>query len=215
MITRRPILAGLAALCAIPAIAAAAPPVANAAPVITMLGDSITAGYGLNAKDALPARLQDALTAQGLKATVRAAGVSGDTTAAGLARLDFSVQKDTTLCVVELGGNDYLQSVDPSRIAANLTTIAMRLKARGIPVVILAGHTPAGSSGAYGRKFAAAFATAAKQTGATLLPDFLDGILDTPRLRQGDGIHPNAEGAKVLADRLAPTIARLVHARKV
>src|SRR5665213_275984 len=100
--------------------------------VVTILGDSITAGYGLSAAAALPARLQAALAGTGAPARVRGAGVSGDTTAGGLARLDFSVQGDTDVCVVALGGNDLLQGLDPQVTQANLSRIVRRLKARRI-----------------------------------------------------------------------------------
>ncbi|RYG09812.1 MAG: arylesterase, partial [Caulobacteraceae bacterium] len=104
--------------------------------IITMLGDSITAGYGLAAADALPAQLEIALQALGLSVRVRSAGVSGDTTAGGLARVDFSVQDDTDLCIVALGGNDMLQGVDPSATRHNLDQIIRRLKARDIPILL-------------------------------------------------------------------------------
>ena len=205
MITRRLLLASPVPLFVLPSLA-----IAQSRPVITMLGDSITAGLGLPAKDALPAQLQDALMGLGLAATVRAAGVSGDTTAGALARVDFSVQPDTTLCIVELGGNDYLQSVDPKQIRANLTAIARKLKARRIKVLILGGNLPGRQSGGYGKAFNAAFESAAKDTGVALLPDFLNGIFETRGLRQADGLHPNAKGVKVLAHRLAPAAAKLI-----
>jgi acyl-CoA thioesterase-1 len=202
MSTRRSLLAAL--------IFAAAPAAraAPARPVVTLLGDSITAGLGLAAKDALPARLQADLAGQGVAAEVRAAGVSGDTTAGGLARVDFSVQPDTRLCVVELGANDYLQSVDPRDICANLTALVRRLKARGIGVVLVAGRAPAASSGSYGRAFNAVFPEVARATGAVLAPDFLVGVSDNPALKQADGLHPDAAGVRLIAQRLAPVVAR-------
>ena len=109
--------------------------------VITILGDSITAGYGLPASAALPVQLQAQLRKLGSNALVRGAGVSGDTTAGGLARVDFSVQRDTDVCLVALGGNDLLQGIDPKRTQANLDKIVARLKARKIGVV-LAGLAP-------------------------------------------------------------------------
>ncbi len=110
----------------LPLIAAAPKP-----PVVTVLGDSITAGLGLPAKDAMPAQLQAALARKGVAATVRAAGVSGDTSGGGLARVGFSVADDTTVCVVALGGNDLLQGVEPAQTKANLRGILTKLKARG------------------------------------------------------------------------------------
>jgi acyl-CoA thioesterase-1 len=200
MFTRRFLAAALACLAVDPAFAASRPP------VVTILGDSITAGLGLPAQDALPARLQAALKARGVDATVRGAGVSGDTTAGGLARLDFSVQADTKVCVVELGANDYFQSVEPRQIEANLTAIVKRLKARGVRMVLAANRAPKGS-GAYGRAFDAVFAAVARSTGAALAPDLLSGVLDQPGFRQADGIHPNAAGVTIIVGRLAPLVA--------
>jgi acyl-CoA thioesterase-1 len=176
-------------------------------PVVTILGDSITAGYGLAAAEALPARLQAELARIGSPMIVRGAGVSGDTTAGGLARVDFSVQSDTKVCVVELGGNDFLQSVSPREIEANLTAIIKRLKARDIRVVMAASTAPQGA-GAYGRQFDAAFIRAARRGGATLAPDLLAGVLDRPGFRQVDGIHPNAAGVLIMARRLAPFVIK-------
>jgi acyl-CoA thioesterase I len=202
MITRRIIISGLALAWVPPAFAASEKP-----PIITILGDSITAGLGLDAKDALANRLRESLDMRGIKAVVRGAGVSGDTTAGGLGRLDFSVEADTTVCIIELGGNDYLQSVTPNQIQANLVEIVNRLQARNVRVIIAAGLAPKNAAGAYGRDFDAAFVAAAKATGATLIPDWLNTALANPAWRQADGIHPNADGVKVLAEALAPAVA--------
>jgi len=205
MMTRRHIFLALGATTAFPAMAA---PVRT--PVVTLLGDSITAGLGLPAKDALPAKLQSALTTSGHAVVVRAAGVSGDTTAGGLARLDFSVQNDTRICIVELGGNDYLQSVDPKIIQSNLTQIVTRLRQRGMKVIVLGGKAPMGSAGAYGRAFNAAFLAVGKVHGVVIVPDFLGGVLGDSSLVQQDGVHPNAAGVRLLVDRLAPIVKRLL-----
>src|ERR1700722_12992569 len=127
---RRRLILALAASAAPPALAAAAPP------VVTILGDSITAGLGLPAAAALPAQLGLALARLGVATTVRGAGVSGDTSGDGLARLDFSVQADTAVCLVALGGNDLLQGIDPKAMRASLDAIVRRLKARRIGVVL-------------------------------------------------------------------------------
>ncbi len=203
MITRHFLIAAVVLLAAFPAAAAPKPP------VVTILGDSITAGLGLAAGDALPARLQAALKGLGVNAVVRGAGVSGDTTAGGLARLDFSVQPDTTLCVVELGANDYFQSVEPPQMQTNLIAIVKRLKARGVRVVLAANKAPKGS-GAYGRAFDAVFPAVARSTGATLASDILSGVIDQPGFRQADGVHPNAAGVMIIARRLAPIAAAML-----
>lgn len=188
----------------------AAPPPQSQAPgdrpVVALLGDSITAGYGLPAKDALPAQLEAALAAAGTPARVRAAGVSGDTTAGALARVDFSIQDDTDLCVVALGGNDLLQGIEPATMRANLEGIITRLKARNIPV-LLAGMQAPPSYGAYATDFAAVFEGLARDHDVALYPFLLDGVALDPALNQDDGIHPNAAGVKVIAQRLAPAVA--------
>ena len=181
---------------------------AKAPPVVTLLGDSITAGYGLPAGAALPAQLQIALTKLGVSATVRGAGVSGDTTADGLARADFSVQADTAVCVVALGGNDLLQGLDPKTTRANLTAIARRLKARRIRTVVAGLAAPRAIGSAYARDYDAVFPAVARDTGAMLYPDLLAGVGRMPGLNQADGIHPNAAGVKIIAARLAPVVAR-------
>jgi acyl-CoA thioesterase-1 len=183
------------------------------APVVTILGDSITAGYGLPAADALPAQLQAALDRLKVSASVRGAGVSGDTSAAGLARVDFSVQPDTALCVIELGANDYLQSVPPAVTKANLTALVRRLKARRIGVLIAGGTAPARTSGGYAKSFDAMFPEVAKAEHVLLEPDFLAGVEADPRLKQADGLHPNAAGVRVIADRLAKAVANTLASR--
>jgi acyl-CoA thioesterase-1 len=189
-------------------VAAAGPALGAPRWVVTILGDSITAGYGLAEADALPARLEAALARVGVPARVRGAGVSGDTTAAGLARLGFSVQADTRLCIIALGGNDLLQGLDPRVTRANLTAIVERLKSRRIGVLI-AGLTARPAIGqAYARDFAAVFPAVAKAQRVRLYPNLLAGVGGNPHLNQRDGIHPNALGVRIIAGRLAPVAAR-------
>jgi len=183
-------------------------------PVVTLLGDSITAGYGLPAAAALPAQLQGALARVGSPAIVRPAGVSGDTSGDGLARLDFSVQADTALCVVALGGNDLLQGIDPKVTRANLDRIVKRLKARRIGVLLVGLAAPTVIGAGYARDFDAIFPAVARAEGVALYPNLLAGVSGHPGLIQGDGIHPNAAGAKVIAARLAPFVARALSGGK-
>ena len=200
--TRRMALAGLLLLPAAPALAQAK------SRIITVLGDSITAGLGLPRNQALPAVLEAELNRMGKTVKVRGAGVSGDTSAAGLARVDFSVQSDTNVCVVAFGGNDLLQGIDPKKTSANLDRIIARLKARKIKVV-LAGMAPPPALGrSYARDFAAIFPTLAKKHGAALYPNLLAGVGGIPRLNQRDGIHPTAEGVRIIVRGLAPVVAR-------
>jgi acyl-CoA thioesterase-1 len=209
-LTRRAILAAGVSAIFLPALATAAP--GKKTPVVTILGDSITAGLGLPAAQALPARLEAALAKAGTPARVRGAGVSGDTTAAGLARVDFSVQADTDLCIVALGGNDLLQGLEPKATQANLAKIVGRLKARKIGVLIAGMQAPPAIGRAYARDFDAVFPTVARTQKAVLYPNLLDGVGQIVNLNQRDGIHPNAKGVEIIAGRLAPVVARTLKA---
>lgn len=181
--------------------------------IVTMLGDSITAGLGLAAQDAVPARLQEELIKRGLPVIVRAAGVSGDTSAGGLSRVDFSVQPDTEVCVVALGGNDLLQELDPKDTRANLGRIIQRLKARRITVVLAGLRAPPVIGRAYATEFDGVYKGLAAQYGVALYPNLLDGVAGDPTLNQRDRIHPNAKGARIIAARIAPTVAKVLAAR--
>lgn len=181
--------------------------------VVTVLGDSITAGLGLPSSAALPVQLQAQLRKLGANVVVRGAGVSGDTTAGGLARVDFSVQKDTDVCIVALGGNDLLMGLDPKRTKANLDKIVARLRARKISVVVAGLQPPPVIGRAYAREFQAVFPAVAKAHGALLYPNLLAGVAQVARLNQSDGFHPNAQGVVVIAQGLAPVVARALKAR--
>ena len=181
--------------------------------VVTVLGDSITAGYGLPARDALPVQLQAALTRLGAGAVVRGAGVSGDTTAGGAARVDFSVQPDTSLCVVALGGNDLLRGLDTAQTRANLDRILRRLKQRKIPVVLAGIEAPPELGVNYARDFNAIFPALARTHGLALYPNLLKGVARNLALNQRDGIHPTAAGVLIIARGLAPVVARALKAR--
>lgn len=198
-ITRRIALAGLASA---PGLALAAP----ARKVVTLLGDSITSGYGLPRDKAVPAELQRLFTDTKQPIEVRGAGVSGDTTALGLARVDRAVQADTTLCVVMLGGNDLLQGVLPSVMQRNLTQIVERLRARRINVLLAGLTAPEWLFGAYGRQFNAVFPAVARASGVPIVADALGTVLGNPDLNQPDLIHPNSAGVAVIVQRLAPSI---------
>ena len=182
--------------------------------ILTMLGDSITAGLGLPASLALPAQLQSELSRLGLPATVRGAGVSGDTTADGLARTDFSVKSDTSLCLVFLGANDLLQGVDPKVTRRTLDAILARLKARRIPAMMAGLKAPTAIGAGYAHDFDAVFPEAARAAGVAYFPDLLAGVLGDRALSQADGIHPNAQGVCILARRLAPAVAAALKSRR-
>lgn len=189
-----------------------APAAANDEPIVTVLGDSITAGLGLASEEALPRQLERALRETGVAARVRGAGVSGDTTAGGLARVDFSVQDDTDLCVVALGGNDLLQGVPPEQVRNNLAAIVRRLQTRGVGV-LLAGMRAPPRYGAYAAEFDGIFPELAKTLQVPLYPFLLDDVALEADLNQADGIHPNAAGARKIANGLAPAVAAALRAR--
>lgn len=181
--------------------------------VVTILGDSITAGLGLPAQAALPAQLHLALERLGVPNLVRGAGVSGDTSGDGASRVDFSVQPDTAVVVVALGGNDLLQGVDPKTTRANLERILTRLKQRRMGIVLAGLRAPPEIGRGYARDFDAVFAALAKAHGVTLYPDLLAGVGRNPSLNQGDAIHPNARGVQIIAGKLAPVVARELRKR--
>ncbi|MCR5880872.1 arylesterase [Phenylobacterium sp. J367] len=200
-VSRRGLIA--AGLAALPATAFAA-----RGPVVTLLGDSISSGYGLPAAAALPAQLQAELKARGVAAMVRNAGVAGDTTAGGLARVNFSVQPDTAVCVVALGGNDLLQGLPPRTVQANLDRLLTRLKQRNKAVVLCGIEAPVEIGGGYAREFNAVFPALARTHRVPLYPNILAGVARVPALIQPDGLHPNARGVQVIARRLAPMVAK-------
>jgi acyl-CoA thioesterase-1 len=207
-VSRRAVVAAAPGLALAPAARARSAP-----PRVAILGDSITAGYGLPPSQALPAQLQSELARIGAAARVIPAGVTGDTTAGGAARVDRAVPADADVCVVALGGNDLLLGAEPSAVKANLDRIVRRLKARGVTVVLAGVRAPALLSGVYVREFNEAFASVARANRVLFLPDLLEGVVLNPRLNQRDGIHPNAAGVTVIARRLAPVVARGLAAR--
>ncbi len=211
-INRRHLLTGLAALGA-PGVAFAtarkkAPP---PSPLVTVLGDSITAGIGVATDLALPARLQSALDQMSVHARVHGFGVLGDTTLGGLSRVE-RVPAGTTVCVVALGGNDLLQGAEPSWTRANLRAIIARLKERNIRVVLAGLKVPALLGVDYARRFSQIYPELAREEGVFYAPDFFTGVIGVSRYMQRDGIHPNAEGARIIAERLAPVVAQALKA---
>ena len=187
-------------------------PVAAAAGAIHLvaLGDSLTAGYGLPAQAAFPVRLQQALAAKGLNVEVANAGVSGDTTADGLARLDWSVPEGTDGVILELGANDMLRALDPQRTRAILAEIVRRLSERHV-AVLLCGMLAAPNLGPqYGAAFNAIYPDLAAVDHLQLYPFFLDGVAAKPGLLQRDGLHPTAAGVDVIVAGILPKVEALV-----
>jgi acyl-CoA thioesterase-1 len=181
----------------------ASPIIAQEAKRVVMLGDSITAGYGLAAGEELPARLQAALKDRGIDSLVENAGVSGDTTAGGLSRFDWAIQGKPDLIVIALGANDGLRGIDPADTRRNLTAIIERAIALQTRVLIAGMLAPPNMGAEYAEAFNAIYPELAAELDVMLYPFLLDGVAADPSLNQNDGIHPNAEGAKIIATRLA------------
>lgn len=173
---------------------------------IAALGDSLTAGYGLPASAAFPARLQRALEARGRKVMIENAGVSGDTAQAGLDRLDWSISDAVDGVIVELGANDALRGLDPSQTRRALEGIILRLKERKIPVMLAGMRAPVNMGADYARRFDPIFQELASKHGLILYPFFLDGVAARRELNQNDGIHPNAAGVDVIVAGILPTV---------
>lgn len=203
--SRRAVVAAAAAFAVAPALQSEA----EAAVVrkVALLGDSITAGYGLPASQALPAKLQGELLRLGASARVVPYGVVGDTTGGAISRVDRAAA-GADVCVVALGGNDLLQGADPTAVRRNLGTIVRRLKARGVTVVLAGLRVPPLLQGSYASAFNSAFVSVAREQSVLFIPDMLDGVVLNPQLNQRDGVHPNAAGVQVIARRLAPVVAR-------
>jgi acyl-CoA thioesterase I len=177
---------------------------------IVALGDSLTAGYGLPDKDGFVSRLQAALTAKSIAATVANAGVSGDTAADGLARLSWSVPDGTDAVIVELGANDMLRGLSPAVTRERLDSILHQLMQRHI-AILLCGMRSAPNLGAdYGRAFESIYPDLAAKYGALLYPFFLDGAAGNLSLTQNDGLHPNAAGVGVIVERILPKVEELI-----
>ena len=179
---------------------------------IVGFGDSLTAGYGLGPGEGFTDKLQAALRAKGRDVTVANAGVSGDTTSGGLARLDWSVPDGTRLVILELGANDMLRGVSPDITRKNLDEMLGKLKKRKI-AVLLAGMRAAPNLGAdYQNAFDAIFPNLAKTYDVPLYPFFLDGVAGQPGLRLEDGLHPNAKGVDQMVERILPTVEKAIAA---
>ena len=196
------------------ALAVAMRPLAAAAadrPVrIVALGDSLTAGLGLPADQAFPAKLEQALRAKGLAVEVTNAGVSGDTASSGLARLDWSIPEGTDAVIVELGANDMLRGIDPKITRHALEGIVRRLADRRV-AVLLAGMRAAPNLGPdFGRDFEAIYSELSARNDLLLYPFFLDGVAGEVELNQRDGLHPTAAGVDALVARILPKVEELV-----
>jgi acyl-CoA thioesterase-1 len=177
---------------------------------LLVLGDSLTAGYGLNATESFPVKLETALQAKfpGLK--ILNGGVSGDTASAGLARLDWALTDEVTGLIVELGANDALRGLDVEQTEAALDQILAKAKAKNLPVLLLGMKAPPNLGPDYVAAFDGLYLRLAKKYDALLYPFFLDGVAAAAALNQADGIHPNAKGVDIIVAKLLPRVEELL-----
>jgi acyl-CoA thioesterase-1 len=193
------------------ALAAAGAPVLAGEPVkILALGDSLTAGYGLAEGDSFTTLLQKALKDKGYDVQVINAGVSGDTTAGGRARLDWALGDQPDVAVVELGANDGLRGLDPASTRENLDAILTALKERKIPTLLAGMYAPRNLGREYGDRFNAIYPDLAAKHDVPLYPFFLEGVALDPKLNQEDGMHPNAKGVAVVVEGILPHLTPLI-----
>ncbi len=197
-----------------PPVRRSADPTLSAAPVVLFLGTSLTAGLGVDPDDAYPARIQEKIDSAGWAFRVVNAGVSGETSAGGLRRIDWLLRQPIAVLVLELGANDGLRGQDVDSLRANLETIIARTRAAHPNVgIVLAGmESPPNMGRAYTTAFHAVFPDVARRTHVTLIPFLLDSVAAVPELNQADGIHPTAEGQRIVANNvwkyLAPELKR-------
>ncbi len=175
---------------------------------IAILGDSLAAGYGLSPPQAFPARLQAALQRRARNATILNHGVSGDTTAGGLERIDWMLADKPDIVLVQLGGNDALRGSDPAGTERNLDAIITKLKATGVTVWLAGMLAPRNFGPEYAAQFDGLYKKLADKHGVPLYPFFLDGVAQDPALNQADGIHPNAQGVDIMVDRILPFVTK-------
>jgi acyl-CoA thioesterase-1 len=173
---------------------------------VVVLGDSLSAGLGLSASSAFPARLQKSLKLKGIEVDMINAGVSGDTSSGGRDRLDWSVPEGTEAVILELGANDALRGTDPKVTRSALTDILTRLKARKIAVLLCGMLAPPNYGSDYSARFNAIYPDLAKSFGVPLYPFFLEGVAADARLNQADGLHPTAEGIDIIVKNILPTV---------
>lgn len=175
-----------------------------------ILGDSLTAGYGLAAPDAFQAKLSAALKSAGFDVTLVDAAVSGDTTEGGRARLDWALGDGADAAILELGANDGLRGLDPKAMEANLAAILDVFAERRMPVLLAGMLAPPNMGEAYARDFAAVFQRLGKRPGVVFEPFFLEGVAGDPSLNQADHIHPNPAGVRIVVDHILPYVMRVM-----
>ena len=179
-------------------------------PRIVALGDSLTAGLGLPRDEAYPALLQRKLKEAGIPLEVVNAGVSGDTSADGLRRMNWALEGDVRLLILALGANDGLRGLPPGQMKSNLQTIIHRARQRGIPVLLVGMEAPPNFGEQYAAAFRQVFRDLARENNVTFVPFLLEGVAGVSTLNQGDGVHPTSAGAARVADHLWPAVKTMI-----
>ena len=209
---------GLGLLCvklaALALLIAAGPARADSMLKILALGDSLTAGYGLSESESYPVKLQAALRAKGIEAQVINGGVSGETSAGGLARLDWALADDPDIVIVELGANDGLRGLDPAKTQENLDAVLKRLTEEKRAVLLTGMLAPPNMGSDYGDDFKSIYPALAVKYGVRLYPFFLEGVAADPQLNQADGIHPTGAGVDIIVSRLLPEVMAVIDSLK-
>lgn len=182
---------------------------------ILALGDSLSAGYGLLRADSFPSQLERALIKRGVIAKVTNAGVSGDTSAGGLSRLDWTLSEGFDAVIIELGANDGLRGLEPKETLKNLDAILGKLKQKDIAVLLTGMQAPPNLGAEYGKEFAEIFPYLATKYDIVFYPFFLEGVAAIDGLNQRDNIHPNLEGVAVIVKNILPYVIRLIQAVKL
>jgi acyl-CoA thioesterase-1 len=184
-------------------------------PKVVALGDSITAGLGVFQVDAYPAQLQKLIDTDGYNVEVVNAGESGDTSATALRRTDFVLDPNVKILIVAVGGNDALRGISPKATHDNVLAIVKKAQAKGVDVLLTGMQAPPNLGDDYAGPFRAVFYQVARETSATFLPFLLEGVAGDPKLNQDDGIHPTAEGHRIIAaqiyDKLKPLLDDLIN----
>jgi acyl-CoA thioesterase I len=202
---------GFNALAASLCLAWTIPAFAQTPPRLLVLGDSLSAGYNIQAREAFPVRLEAALRASGVDVTVVNAGVSGDTSAGGLSRVDWALgQRPPEFALVALGANDGLRGIDVDAMERNLDRILERLKARGVKPMLAGMLAPPNMGTEYRDRFAAVFPRLAAKHGVPLYPFLLEGVAARAELNLSDGIHPNPQGVDVMVANILPHVRRFL-----
>ena len=195
-----------------PSPAPSAAATVSVSPVVLFLGTSLTAGLGLDPSQAFPARIEERLRAEGLPHRVVNAGVSGETSAAARRRLDWLLKQPVAVLVIETGANDGLRGQDPARLRDNIQAIIDRARAKDPPprLLLVGMQAPRNLGDEYGRRFSAVYAELARRNELPLIPFLLEGVAGRPAMNQPDGIHPTAEGQRLLADTVWPHLRPLL-----